>query len=102
MTPILLVHVITAIFTLSFSLFAWLHPFRSIRLYTRLLALVSFSTGIAVTAQSGNLDLVACTKLGIYLLILILTDLRLSNIYHNNDIVSRCDQKSRTYRRSNP
>ncbi len=77
MTLVLLAHLATASITLLLCILAWLQPTHKIKIVFRVLTALSLGSGIILAIEPGHLNPAFCAKLGVYVLIIILTELKL-------------------------
>ncbi len=74
----LVTHIISATFTLLICLYTWFKPTLQLRIILRLSTLLSVGSGVLLAMDPTYLTRSFCVKLGVYLLIIILTEYRLS------------------------
>ncbi|MBP9669976.1 hypothetical protein KBD75_01095 [Candidatus Woesebacteria bacterium] len=73
----LITHIISAILTLFICLYVWFKPTLQLRSTLRLSTLLSVGSGLVLSMDPTYLTRSFCVKLGIYLLIILLTEYRL-------------------------
>lgn len=79
MSLTLLAHILTATITLGLCVFAWWQPAKQLRTILHLFTLLSVWSGFPLALDPTVLSRAFCVKLGIYLLLIALTHLRLSS-----------------------
>ncbi len=77
MSYTLYIHIISAIFTLSICLYAWFKPSLQIRSLMRISTFISVGSGVLLATDPTYLTRSFCVKLGLYLLVILLTEYRL-------------------------
>lgn len=78
MSLTLLAHILTATITLSLCVFAWWQPTKQFRTILHFFTLLSVGSGFLLTLDPTVLTRAFCIKLGVYLLMIFLTQVRLS------------------------
>lgn len=78
MSPILIFHITTASITLLTCSYAWYKQSQSIKNILHFLSITSVASGVFIAINSTGLTPLFCTKIGIYLLMIISTQLMIS------------------------
>lgn len=77
MSYLLLTHLLTALLTLLLSSYAWLKPSKKLQSVLVLLTLASLISGIFIHLDRGVITPTYCAKIGIYLFIVLSTQVML-------------------------
>lgn len=92
MSPTLIIHIISSIFTLLFCSYALYSPGKNVRNFLHLLTITSISTGVVTAFNTTGITTIFCAKIGIYLLMIISTQIILAKKI-NSKLILNPNQK---------